>query len=490
MRVLSKEWEFSFGCMTAPAPFARPTPKGSAVLGLFALFVAYTAWRVRGGLLEGFTHDDLMNLYKGVFAPWPRLLLDCLCIWRPSDAVRPLAEVTYKLLWSAFHFHPLPYRLLCLTLVALNTGLCYLAARRLSLPVPFAIVAAAAVSFHGAFWGIYSNTGMIFDIQIITTFLLVVLTVTWSPTRPALRILRTALVLLLTLAAVNTKEVAVSIPVAIGVIVLLRRSLRSDWVLLLGSTVLTAVFVFGRVLGHGGLESVPAYQLHLTLDQFRANFAHFLAELTYNAIPSAPVALLAIPALAFAALRWWRELLFWLLVPISFLPVAFIPQRGLDTAEISVFWLLVTLGSVLTRLLPKPAAQWAVAAAASAALLVSHATLVHMELPIFHEESSNIATTYRQIERVFADLPHDASVAFARDAYSETFPWATTFMALLSTERSDFRLIRAIDLASAEQGTRLDLVLALTPDYRLLRCGSGLTPADLAAGRYSCTPAD
>ncbi len=484
----------------------------NSVTLLALLAAAYSALWIWGGSREGFTHDDLMNLNWAIAQPWRKLLLDCALIWQPAQSVRPLGEAAYRVLWQLFHFDPFPFRVVCLALIAVNTALCFLLARFLIGNTLWALVVAWFLAYHGSFWGMYCNTGVIFDILAVTCYSLALLAALWKPRTLPANCSRLLLILLLAAAALNSKEIAVSLPAALGVLLLLEH--RSDapgvdpgsrrlwWNLssLLLVAGVTALFVFGRVLARGGIEGVPGYHLTLSAAQFATNWSGFLSALLYDKVawtPPAAVGVLVAALAVLAALRWFRELLLFLLAVVSFLPMAFILPRGLDASFLSVFWLMVAVGCAFSRL--PLSAPWLqpLPFALILAVTASQATVGRISFPQFQEESRAIRLTYSGIRAATGEVRDRSALAFVEDPFAPRFPWATTFMVLLARQKEGLSIVRPEDIAARRSdvppGQAYDLVLLVTKSYDVLRCtgpeGRPLTMEDLFAKSYVCPAA-
>ncbi len=310
----------------------------------------------------------------------------------------------------------------------------------------------------------------------------------------------------------NSKEIAVSLPAALGVLLLLEH--RSDapgvdpgsrrlwWNLssLLLVAGVTALFVFGRVLARGGIEGVPGYHLTLSAAQFATNWSGFLSALLYDKVawtPPAAVGVLVAALAVLAALRWFRELLLFLLAVVSFLPMAFILPRGLDASFLSVFWLMVAVGCAFSRL--PLSAPWLqpLPFALILAVTASQATVGRISFPQFQEESRAIRLTYSGIRAATGEVRDRSALAFVEDPFAPRFPWATTFMVLLARQKEGLSIVRPEDIAARRSdvppGQAYDLVLLVTKSYDVLRCtgpeGRPLTMEDLFAKSYVCPAA-
>src|ERR1035438_8115156 len=82
-----------------------------AALAIGGILLAFAG----DGIGAYFTPDDMMNLYVSWSAPAVELL--------HSD--RPMGALVYRLLFACFGLHPLPYRLVCFSLLLANLALLY-----------------------------------------------------------------------------------------------------------------------------------------------------------------------------------------------------------------------------------------------------------------------------------------------------------------------------------------------------------------------------
>ncbi|HUI55038.1 MAG TPA: hypothetical protein VLY04_08710 [Bryobacteraceae bacterium] len=308
------------------------------------------------GLWAPFSGDDLMNLHWAVSRTVPRLLLDNLCFW--STAYRPLAELVYAAIYGVFGFHPLPFRIACFGLLGGNLVLLFRFCRELSESIEVALLATLLVSYHAWFVGLYSDTGTIFELLCFAFYFGAFgycVRIRRSGQLPSWR--ETAICCGLYIAALNSKEMAVTLPLFLGIYECLYHPPKLakslwQWPLREGRTmvltgVLTAVYVAGKLGGRGALTEDPAYRLAISPLRFLKTFHLYLNPLFYqdwffhdsNTVP------LLLLLLAFAAWRRSRPLLFaWFFLVLSMLPIAFI-------AHYSAIFLYI------------PAAGWALYAA-------------------------------------------------------------------------------------------------------------------------------
>ncbi len=228
------------------------------------LLTGYFFWFAGDNLRVEFTHDDLMNTYRAWLASWKSLWLDNVVFFRPTPVYRPLPEMAYKLSFLAFGFDLLPFRILLTGLLLANAFLVYLFGASISHSKLAGLIAAAVMVYHPNLMALYYDTGLCFDIFCFFFYfvsLIVYLRLRSRPTAPL------ALAFLLSyVCALNSKEMAVSLPVAMFFIELLffrlggdyRRATLISWPFRQGKWVSIAalmalLFILGRVLSANGL---------------------------------------------------------------------------------------------------------------------------------------------------------------------------------------------------------------------------------------------
>src|ERR1700722_3152064 len=186
----------------------------SAPLSIGAYFFFFTD----GGLRTGFTHDDLMNLWHSWQDPLPHILKENLLFFLYPLAYRPMGTLFYHVFFNAFGLDPLPYRICLLAFLLVNIYLVYAFARRISQSREIGAVTALLHSYHIGFVSLYRNTGTCFDI--ICSFFYFCALVWYLRIRQQGRLLRPVEylgVLSLLICALNSKEIAVTLPVLLGV---------------------------------------------------------------------------------------------------------------------------------------------------------------------------------------------------------------------------------------------------------------------------------
>ncbi len=320
------------------------------------LIAGYFVHQARFSLWAEFTHDDLMNCWRAVFDPLATHIRDCIEFFRFSDSYRPFPALVYRAAFRFSGFNLFPLRVLLLEVMGLNILLTYSFARRLTSSREVGVLAALLGAYHSNLTFFYFNTGFLYDI--FCFFFYFSALVFYLRVRQAGRLLRwyelLALCALYVL-ALDSKELAVSLPVVIAAWELLfhppqlrltpllrwqYRELLPVWI----TGTVTAAFIRGRVLAKGGLSGVESYTQSISPSVYLKHTGHFLNELFYsNKFFDAPKTLVFLSLLlAVAVLARSRKLgVCWLLYVAGVLPIAFIPERGLAMVWLPTAGLLV-----------------------------------------------------------------------------------------------------------------------------------------------------
>jgi hypothetical protein len=335
----------------APAPPSRigrllEPATGAALLAWF-IFV------VRGGLASWFDTDDLMNMSIYWVQPWSALLKANLAFW--SSFYRPAGGLFYRPIYALWGFHPLPFRIAVLVLLAVNFGLLALVVWQLTGSRWAALVALLLVGINPSFASVYFNTGTIYDILAYTFF--------WSAFALYVRFRQAgrlpgwgglALVFCLFAAALDAKEIAVSLPIAVGLYELawhppvnwklagLWRWICHEGRFAVIGGLADIAYIVGKKYGANSLWLAGPYQPHFSVAAYFQSLAHYLRQLIFQpvSISSWRMAKLLVAMLALAAITR-RRCLLWAVgfIAVGVLPLAFIPARdGFAYLAPSVGW--------------------------------------------------------------------------------------------------------------------------------------------------------
>src|SRR5262249_14159416 len=283
----------------------------------------------RPGILAYFNPDDTMNLFLAWIKPVSQVIRDNLCFW--SGANRPLGQAFYKLIHAAFGFHPRPFRVSCFVLLVLNLVLQY---RLFSVLWPnkdLALLALLACSYHAALWSLYASTGTVYDILCATFYLIALV---YYMRLPAKRFTgRDAMVLVVcAVAAANSKEMAVSLPMVLAAWAALFRGpgqgrLLSlpDWKAIVTVFAVLAINAVGDFLNNPVVQIIQ-YRPVFSIERYRETTKAYLEMIGYSTVALPATAWIAVlgALLVLALILRSRMALFgWLFYNLSLLPLSF-----------------------------------------------------------------------------------------------------------------------------------------------------------------------
>jgi hypothetical protein len=410
------------------------------------LIAVYFTYQARLSLRAEFTPDDLMNCWRAVFDPLSLHIRDCIVFFRHSASFRPFPTLFYRAAFNFSGFNLFPLRVLLLAVMGLNVLLTYLFARRLSASREVGILAAFLGAYNANLTFFYFNTGMLYDI--FCFFFYFSALVFYLRIRQAGRLLRwyelVAFCALYVL-VLDSKELGVSLPVVIAAWELLinppafrlaalvrwqYRELLPVWV----TGLMTAAFIWGRVLGKGGLSEIGGYTMGISPAVYLKNTARFLNELVYaESLFDAPRTLtLLLLLLAVAALTRSGILgVCWVFFVVGVAPVAFIPERGLIAVWLPTTGLLVTAAllavslrdAILTRLRAarwKPAGQMLLFALTAWFMIKAHPDS-RLLFEAWQPEYSSIREVRESFLRLCPSMGPKSTVLIVKDPLNETF---------------------------------------------------------------------
>jgi hypothetical protein len=389
-----------------------------------------------GGLGAPFSGDDLMNLHGYLTRPALSLLFDNLRYW--STSYRPLGGLFYVGLYRLFGFDPLPFRMACFLLLAINLGLLGRFTQRLSGSREVAALALLLAGYHAWFVDLYYSSGTVYDL-LCYCFFLAAFNV-YLGVRSQGRLLswrNVAIVSLLYVCALDAKEMAVTLPVLLALYELIYhggavwrgrlRGLGREGKGVAVTAVLTVPYVIGKLTGAGSLVENPAYRVSVSPGRFLDAFHLYLNPLFYQEhfFRDPNTIQLMIALLAIAIWRRSRPLLFaWCFVLISLLPVAFINHYSgfflyLPMAGWSLYGAVVLV--MLRKLLTPPRFETASVVAMTLLIAVFLAPQHWREsaktLHIYESAQPPVRETARQVIALRPTLPRGARVLFIGDPF-------------------------------------------------------------------------
>ena len=324
-----------------------------------ALLIAVYFFRlVRPTLHIYFTPDDFMNLYRAWDFPVTDLVkANCLFFLR-SDFYRPMGSAWYR---SIFHFaglNPFPFHLANMIFLAANVFLTYAVSRRLSGSREVGAVAALLGSYYHRLDCLYFDTGYIFDVLCYCFYFAAFLI--YVRARQQKRPLNAREVIGCSIAyicALNSKEIAVTLPVFLLIYELLFHVKKgrlkagftaSIWV----TAAMSVIFLIGRMTGPGSLASYAGYHTVFTWERFMETSRHFLGDVFSNGGDWRAASVLALwgALLLIAVAARSRTLQFaWLFLMLSVLPIAFVFPRGAPQYYIPWFGYVLYASTLVVR---------------------------------------------------------------------------------------------------------------------------------------------
>lgn len=320
-----------------------------AAIALFVWFVYVT----RAGFVCWFDGDDLMNLHYCWSRPWSALLKANLAFW--SSYYRPAGELFYRTIYSIWGFHPLPFRIAAMVLLWVDFALLGVVVWQLTRSSWGVLVSLFLFWGNPAFAGAYFDGGNIYDILAYTFF--------WGAFALYVHVRRDgrplgwgilALVFCLFVAALDAKEISISLPAAVGLYELVwhppvdwkfgtlgRWLWREGRFAILGGLACIA-YIAGKRYGPDSLWLVSSYQPHYSAVAYFHSLAFYLGRLIYKpvVVSSWQVTGLLAAMLVVGAATGRRALLWGAgFIAVGVLPLSFIPGRS-GTAYVvpSVGW--------------------------------------------------------------------------------------------------------------------------------------------------------
>ena len=291
----------------------------AAVVGWF-VFLAHRA------LGFGFNPDDEMLMHFAISRSLKLNIESVPFFW--NGYIRPLGTIFYLVIYRVFGYWSPPYRIGAFALIAINIVLLYRFAKAMTGSVTAAFLVALAGCFHREIWEIYSSTGTIFDI-LCQSFILLALTF-WVNQRGPESWRSVAVIFILTIGAVDSKEMGVAIPVLLLLYDLLfrRKSIRYIGIAATGAVV--AIFLLGRFAQPTAVTGNPAFTPIIT-------FSHYLltTQLYLNFLLLKPglselgAVIILVTACAVAVILRNRLMLFGLaFYVVTLLPMSFAMARS------------------------------------------------------------------------------------------------------------------------------------------------------------------
>jgi hypothetical protein len=321
-----------------------------------AVLIAYFLHFALPALRGGFRGDEMMNMTIYWDSGMLKSLLANVTFW--TTFYRPGGALYYLSLYHLFALDPLPYRIVQISILAASIPLVYYLSRCLTSSRSVAFLAVLALCYHPGLANLVFVGAFIYDV-LCGFFYFAALTyyIHIREKEQRLRPLQVLGFLGLYVCALNSKEMAVTLPVIVLVYELLKRPRWADWKAFfcwcyslaapsLIAGLVTAIYIYGKTHGGGSLTRYDPYRPKVSWHHFTASNAKFVSDLLYFQHAITPITLLVLWAAVFiyAFLRRDRTLqlmAFW--VVIVPLPLAFlVPLRAGASLYLLLFgWAMI-----------------------------------------------------------------------------------------------------------------------------------------------------
>ncbi len=292
------------------------------------LFIAaYLLFFAGAGVRAPFTADDVMNLHRALMDGPGRLASGLIAVWTP--VYRPLGGLVYAGLYRAFGFDPLPFRIFCFGLLFVNIGLLYFVSSRLADSREAGVLTAIIACYHAWLVDLYWSTGTIYELLCYAFYFGAF--AWYIRARGASRRLSPldwAIVLGLFICALDSKEMAVTLPVAILVYEWIYHRVFRGATVAICMALITVPFVLGRA---GALTHESGYNVDVSAGRFIHGYHLYLNLVFYqdHFFRDATEALLLAAMLVLAIRLKSRPLQFaWCFVLFSVLPFIFLKRAA------------------------------------------------------------------------------------------------------------------------------------------------------------------
>ena len=422
-----------------------------------ALFlVAYFFWFAGGGLWARFTGDDLMNLNFHLTPSFPRLLLSNLTYW--TTAYRPMGGIVYATVYRLAGFHSMPFRVVCFAVLLANLWLFYRVCLRLTDRSEVALLATLLVTYHAWLVNLYYSTGTIYELLCFGFYFAAFdYYLGIRQAGKTLQLRQWVCFVALYICALNSKELAVTLPLCILCYEWLWHRMKGGVRGVAISAFVTLPFVIGKLTGPDSLAANPLYRPAISPARYLHTFHLYLNVLLYqdHFFRDANTILLVVAMLALAVWRRSRPLLFaWFFILFSVLPFIFVPHySGFFVYLPMAGWALyaATGMEMLRERFAKAIPPLALFLVVALGLAPLHARESRRSMQVFTSADLPTAEMIAQLQRVQPSLPPGATLFFESDPFPpKTF--SLVFLVRLFYHDLTIQVARAADGDPLEGG--------------------------------------
>jgi hypothetical protein len=429
----------------------RHWPAVTAALAVAGFFLSFSLRAVD----VHFSSDEVMNIYW-YWEPGAWRVLWANIVW--CKIIRPMGGVYYLPLFHLFGFNPWPYTVVRLAVLLFVSLLLLRLGKRLTGSTTAAALAVMLVTYHSELVSLTHSGSCIYDVLcggFCFGALVYYLNCRASGRHPLSRRQSTAF-LLLYICALNSKEMAVSLPVLVCAYEFLeatrgagsraaiaRRFLVHAWPLA-AAVMLTALFIVFNIYGPAGLARIDVYHPVFTWARFTESSQRFLNAIFCVSLFRTWSVLAVWILLAYVGVRKDDRRLLFLLVWVvaTPLPLNFIPPHGPGCVYIPlVGWSMIvaTITEAIARRVAREPVFARIPQQASVICILAGALAYYTSLmEIRHKAHERVyfsggVKTWNIIEQ-FRVLrlrpPHGARIALMNDPFPEG--WDTFFIANLT----------------------------------------------------------
>src|SRR5438046_2890547 len=258
---------------------------------LIAYFLHFALVALRGG----FRGDEMMNMWIYWRAGPLKSLLANLTFW--TSFYRPGGALYYLPLYYAFGLDPEPYRIVQIGILVISIPIVYHLSRCLASSRSIAFLAVLALCYHPRVANLVFIGAFIYDV-LCGFFYFAALTyyIHSREKEHPLRPLQLLGFVVLYICALNSKEMAVTLPVIVFVYELLKHPRWADWKAFfrwswsfalpsLIAGLLTAIYIYGKTHGSGSLTRYDPYRPKISWHNFFTSNTTFVSDLLYLQYP-------------------------------------------------------------------------------------------------------------------------------------------------------------------------------------------------------------
>lgn len=423
-------------------------------LAVAVFLIGYLFWFAGAGIGAQFTDNDLMNLSFHLTPSFGKLLWSNVTYW--SSMYRPMGGVVYAASYRLFGFSPLPLRIICFGLILVNLFLLYRVVVRLTDSAEAALLATLLVTYHAWFVDLYYSSGTIYELLCYAFYcgaFYYYLTIRQSGRMPNSR--QWLIFLALYVAGLDSKELAVTLPLCIGVYECLwhsnwRAKAAAPLKGMLLSAAITVPYVIGKLTGPESLAANPLYRPEISFSRYIHTLDLYLNVLFYQDHFFRPGKTIILLVLMLGLALWQRSrpmLFAWSFAFFSVLPFIFVPHYSgffmyLPAAGWAIY-MAVALAMLRRRLAPRlPAAV--VFLAVAAILAPMHTVMSRKTMRVFTSAELPTRTMIAELRRVQPALPRGARVLFQNDPFPPRTYWLA-FLVQLFYDDPGIQVSRAKD---------------------------------------------